>query len=216
MYILIILFIILIIIFYYNQHKLIENFNSIENKYIILIGDSILDNKFYADPSIENYLEEKINTNNILCYAEDNSIIKNSFSQINKINNNLNNSNTYIFVSFGGNDILNKIVYIDNPRETILNEIMNEYNDFIYSLSKKMNQTHIILLNIYYPTNSFFHKYYKYIKLWNQFIKEISIKYKFQIIDLTQFMNQSEDFSYNIEPSVIGGEKISNHILSSI
>jgi hypothetical protein len=79
-----------------------------------------------------------------------------------------------------------------------------------------MDKMNIILLNIYYPTNSYFHKYYKYINKWNQFIKDFSEKNNCKLLDLTQFMNNSNDFSFGIEPSATGGKKISNHIINYI
>jgi hypothetical protein len=112
--------------------------------------------------------------------------------------------------------ILNKIVYVDNPTPDILDNIISDYTDLIQSLLLKIDKMNIILLNIYYPTNSYFHKYYKYINKWNQFIKDFSEKNNCKLLDLTQFMNNSNDFSFGIEPSATGGKKISNHIINYI
>lgn len=59
----------------------------------------ILQNKNYADPSIEDYLSEKIPEHQLFCFAEDNSTISTTRNQINQIPNNINNSYTYIFLS---------------------------------------------------------------------------------------------------------------------
>jgi hypothetical protein len=215
-----IIFLLFIIIFFSQKILTIEYFEYFENinSNVFLIGDSILQNKTYATPSIEDYLSETINEKYLFFFAEDNTTISQCYSQVNRISITDNNK-SYIFVSIGGNDILNKIVYVDNPTPDILDNIISDYTDFIQSLLlkiDKMDKINIILLNIYYPTNSYFHKYYKYINKWNQFIKDFSEKNNCKLLDLTQFMNNSNDFSFGIEPSSIGGKKISNHIINYI
>jgi len=207
------IFIIIIILFiiYNNLFLVVENFSS-KNKTVILIGDSILQNKMYADPSVEDYLSEKIPEEQLFCFAEDNSTISITRNQINQIPDNLNNSYTYIFVSVGGNDILNNIVYKTYTSKDVLFDIMTEYENLIDYLHEKMNNCHIILLNLYYPTTSFFKKYYNYIDTWNFFIKKYSNKHNFKLLDLTKIINEPKDITHFIEPSVLGGKKITNKI----
>jgi len=209
------IFLLLFIIIFFSQKILTIEYFENPNSNVFLIGDSILQNKLYATPSIEDYLSETINEKYLFFFAEDNTTISQCYSQVNRITITDNNK-SYIFVSIGGNDILNKIVYVDNPTPDILDNIISDYTDFIQSLLLKMDKMNIILLNIYYPTNSYFHKYYKYINKWNQFIKDFSEKNNCKLLDLTQFMNNSNDFSFGIEPSSIGGKKISNHIINYI
>ena len=210
-----IIFLLFIIIFFSQKILTIEYFENI-NSNVFLIGDSILQNKLYATPSIEDYLSETINEKHLFFFAEDNTTISQCYSQVNRITISDNNNNSYIFVSIGGNDILNKIVYVDNPSPDILDNIISDYTDLIQFLLLKMDKMNIILLNIYYPTNSYFHKYYNYINKWNQFIKDFSEKNNCKLLDLTKFMNNSNDFSFGIEPSASGGKKISNHIINYI
>ena len=209
-----IIFLLFIIIFFSQKILTIEYFENI-NSNVFLIGDSILQNKLYATPSIEDYLSETINEKHLFFFAEDNTTISQCYSQMNRITITDNNK-SYIFVSIGGNDILNKIVYVDNPSPDILDNIISDYTDLIQFLLLKMDKMNIILLNIYYPTNSYFHKYYNYINKWNQFIKDFSEKNNCKLLDLTKFMNNSNDFSFGIEPSASGGKKISNHIINYI
>jgi hypothetical protein len=151
-----IIFLFFIIIFFSQKILTIEYFENI-NSNVFLIGDSILQNKSYATPSIEDYLSETINEKYLFFFAEDNTTISQCYSQVNRITITDNNK-SYIFVSIGGNDILNKIVYVDNPTPDILDNIISDYTDFIQSLLLKMEKMDIILLNIYYPTNIYFHK----------------------------------------------------------
>lgn len=203
-----------IIVIFFQKILIVEYFEN--NKNVFLIGDSILQNNLYATPCIEDYLSEKISEKYLFFFAEDNTTISSCKSQIKLIDDEYNNKNSFMFISVGGNDILNKIVYVDNPTTTILDNIMSNYSSLIESFLLKMNKSNVILFNIYYPTNSYFYKYYNYIDKWNQFIKEFSEKNNCLLFDLTEFMNSPDDFSFRIEPSAIGGEKISNHILSII
>jgi len=209
------IFLLLFIIVFFSQKILTIEYFENPNYNIFLIGDSILQNKLYATPSIEDYLLDKINEKNIFFFAQDNTTISQCSSQIYNINDSYNNANSYVFVSVGGNDILNKIVYVDNPTLEVLDNIISDYSDLIQPLLK-MDKINIILLNIYYPTNSYFHKYYNYINKWNQFIKDFSEKNNCKLLDLTRFMDNSNDFSFGIEPSATGGKKISNHIISIV
>jgi hypothetical protein len=213
-FIICILLLLFIIVIFFQKILIVEYFEN--NKNVFLIGDSILQNNLYATPCIEDYLSEKISEKYLFFFAEDNTTISSCKSQIKLIDDEYNNKNSFMFISVGGNDILNKIVYVDNPTTTILDNIMSNYSSLIESFLLKMNKSNVILFNIYYPTNSYFYKYYNYIDKWNQFIKEFSEKNNCLLFDLTEFMNSPDDFSFRIEPSAIGGEKISNHILSII
>jgi hypothetical protein len=106
-YYLAILFIILY--FYFSFYK--ENLTNMNNKKIVLLGDSILENSSYANPCILEIL--KSTSHSVLCLAQDNSTIESTYLQLHDLPSNLNNRNTFIFVSVGGNDILNKFVYKD-------------------------------------------------------------------------------------------------------
>ena len=210
MYFIILSIIIIIFILFYKK-SFIEKFDNDKN--VFLIGDSILQNKLYATPSIEDYLSKQIHNKNLFFYAEDNTTISQCINQINQIDSDYNNNTSFIFVSIGGNDILNQIVYVNNPTIEILNNIMVEYTNLIEKLLLKMNKSNIILLNLYYPKNSHFHKYNNYIDKWNEFINDFSRKNNCKVLNLTKIMENPDDFSFRIEPSVIGGEKISNNIL---
>jgi len=102
-YCLAILFIILY--FYFSFYK--ENLTNMNNKKIILLGDSILENSSYANPCILEIL--KSTSHSVLCLAQDNSTIESTYLQLHDLSSNLNNRNTFIFVSVGGNDILNNL-----------------------------------------------------------------------------------------------------------
>lgn len=212
LYFLFILFI--IFYFYFSFYK--ENLTNINNKKIVLLGDSILENSSYATLSILKILENT--SHSVLCLAQDDSTIESTYLQINEIPSNLNNRNTFIFVSVGGNDILKKYVYKDilSNKHKNIDNIFNQYKLLILSLKKKMNLSHIILLNIYYPYSTFYKTYYSLIKEWNLLLQKFCLKNDFQLLNIAEFMTLEEDFSFEIEPSSIGSQKISKAILKSL
>jgi len=211
-YYLAILFIILY--FYFSFYK--ENLTNMNNKKIVLLGDSILENSSYANPSILEILQK--NSHSVLCLAQDNATIENTFLQIYDIPSTFNNKNTFIFVSAGGNDILKKYVYkdIQSDKHKNIDNIFHEYESLILSLKKKMNLSNIILLNIYYPQSSFYKSYYSLIKEWNELLKDFCSKNGFKLLNIAEIMTMEEDFSFDIEPSSIGSQKISKDILKSL
>lgn len=208
---LILLFIFFIILY---DTTLIENYTNRE-KVIILMGDSIFDNQLYVDKCVVDYIQEK-SKDQIICLAKDNSTIQDTIQeQFPLLNRQNNNSNTYIFVSVGGNDILQKIVFSfqDSLDTQQLDHIISHYENLVDELIIKMNESHIILLTLYYPHASYYRQFYSEIDKWNLHVKKIAKKYHCRVLDLSTFMNESEDFSHSIEPSDIGGEKIVDKIL---
>ena len=210
----------IIIIFFIFQRNLLEGFTK-KPKVIILVGDSILDNERYAQESITDnlLLQKETNEDQIICLAEDNSTIGSTMSfQIPDLTKEekYNHQSTYIFVSVGGNDILQKIVYRDDSQKTpdTLYNIMNDYYNFVANISEKMNNANIILMTLYYPQASHYRKYDAVIKEWNIRVKECAKKYHCRVLDLSSFMTESEDFSHDIEPSDIGGKKLTENMIS--
>ena len=180
--------------------------NSKSNKYIVLIGDSMLNNYNYVQNSIPERL--KIKTNNVLNVANDNSIINDCYAQLDKIPDNLNTSNTYVFISAGGNDILTTIEQLDKPGITA---IFNKYITFIKKIKTKFPKVKLNVLNLYLPTSPQFKLYENTINIWNNLIQTHS-KNIYNVIETNKLLIQETDFAFDIEPSDTGGEKIANAI----
>ena len=213
--ILFLIFIICIIFFFilyklflfYTTNFHFESFisSSTSNKTIILLGDSILNNTNYVSSNtnipylLHSYLTKQ--NNQLLNLAQDNASISTVYNQLNKIPIDLNNSNTFIILSVGGNDLLNG--YQD------INQIIIKYKKLLNSIQSRLPRIHLILINLYYPFG--IDQYYSLIEKWNNNLKN----YTFKQIDLTKIMNNSEDF-INIEPSSMGGQKIIQQIINKI
>ena len=100
----------IIIIFscaYFHSLKNVKEGLTNNNK-IILMGDSVLNNSNYVSSgkSVENILKTK--TSNIFNVSKDGDTINDLYSQLDQIPIDLNRAETYVFISAGGNDILNK------------------------------------------------------------------------------------------------------------
>ena len=221
LYILLLCFIIIAIstfTHYYKYYVLRESFdNNNSVKTYILLGDSIIKNNSYVKngKAIDDILNEKTN-GNTHCYAKDDSTIVDIYSQLDSIPSDLNKGSTIIFLSVGGNDILNN--YADKEvsvKDTkVLDPIFNAYKILIKSIQTKMNDSKLVLLDIYYPTNIKLNQYKPILEEWNRLIANFASTNKLQIIKISNILIESTDFTLNIEPSESGGEKISNKLMS--
>lgn len=211
-----IIYIFLFFLFFYfiNYYKnKIENFDN--NKLIILLGDSILNNSNYVpkDFSVYDYIK-KINLNTYL-FAEDGAKLFDLDKQIEKLSKfekeEINNKNCYIFISIIGNNIL------ENKKNNfkILNELFEKYFNKIKNLKLKYPKSNIFLLNLYKPLNNVYSIYYEKINYWNCVLRNNNENY-YEILDINKLITDKNDLIYNIEPSVKGGKKIANKILEKI
>ena len=203
---------------YYKYYVLRESFgnNEVDKKYILL-GDSILKNNSYVKngKGIDDILIEKTNGNSD-CYAKDESTVVDIYSQLDSIPSDLNTKSTTIFLSVGGNDILNNYADKDiNVKDTkVLDPIFNAYKKIIKSIQTKMNDSKLVLLDIYYPTNIKLTQYKPILEEWNKLISDFASTNNLQVINISNILIESSDFTLNIEPSETGGEKIADNILS--
>jgi len=208
---------------YSNSNSYSNVYNS-EKKYVLL-GDSIIKNNSFVKngKGIDDILNEKTNGNSY-CYAKDDSTIVDIYSQLDSIPSDLNNKNTIVFLSVGGNDILNNYVNndVDTKNTKVLELIFNSYKKLFKSIQTKMDQTKIVLIDIYYPTSIKFSQYKPILEEWNKLISDFVSSYNddnnsnntnLQVLNISNILIESTDFTLNIEPSETGGEKISNNIL---
>jgi hypothetical protein len=193
-----------------------ENFQS-NNKNYLLLGDSILKNNAYvADGlSIENILIER--NLNVKCLAEDHSKIVDVYSQLDKIPIEMNLPNTFIILSAGGNDILS--YFVDQQKDitdtSVLVPMFSSYEKLIKSIQSKLPKVNIVLLDIYYPDNFKYKQFHSIIEEWNNMIYKYANDIKnniYKIIRISDSLTQKEDFSFGIEPSSSGGNKIADLI----
>ena len=200
----------IIIIFscaYFHSLKIIKE-GLTNNNTVILMGDSVLNNSNYVSfgKSVVDILKTK--TNNILNVSKDGDTINDLYSQLDKIPIDLNSEETYIFISAGGNDILNK-------RSTAeVTTLFNSYIEFLKAFRTKLGSTKLNIMNLYLPANPRYQSYKKQIDWWNDLINKYSneVGEMYNVIDLNSVLKSPNDFVYDIEPSELGSEKIANLI----
>jgi hypothetical protein len=131
----------------------------------------------------------------------------------------LNNPNTYIFLSAGGNNILTH--YVDKNEDatdtSVLKPMFGAYKNLIKSIQARLPEAKIILLDIYYPNNLQYKQFHSIIKEWNSMIYDFAENPKnniYSVIKISSYLTQNDDFSFGIEPSSSGGKKIADLILS--
>ncbi len=181
------------------------------NNYVILMGDSVLNNDKYVSSGKSVYDVLKTKLSKVVNFAKDGATINDLYEQLDKISVELNNTNTYIFISIGGNDILNKRSKLSTAE---INRLFNLYNDFLQALKIKLGSAKINLLNVYLPVNPRYQTYKTSIEQWNQLLQISSNKVgeMYNIVDLYGLLKSPNDFVYDIEPSEIGSDKIANII----
>ena len=197
---------------YYNTLKK-ESFYSREET-IVLLGDSILKNNEYVEKGIDEILIER--TEKTYCYAEDGAKIVDVYSQLDRVPFDLNNKLTTVYLSVGGNNILTHYVDLeqDITDTNILFKLFSSYVILVESIQTKMQESKLVLLDIYYPQSEEFKKYHSIIREWNNMIYHYAEQNHNEVLKVSQLLTQEGDFSHSIEPSLQGGEKIVNYILT--
>ena len=186
------------------------------NDNIVLIGDSVLNNSNYVafNETVETNLKEISGGANIYNFAQDSATISSCYTQLEKIPIELNTSNTYIFISAGGNNLLKENVNVD---PSIVTKLFNDYWNFIDSVKIKLPNAHVIILNLYLPFGSRYEIYKSAVEEWNSLIVANMDKngIHYNIIDLYKALTTTDDFVYDIEPSPIAAKKIAAAIYAS-
>lgn len=202
-----IVFLIMLVFMYFIYYKK-EGFMNVDNKTIILLGDSMLANNGYvkAGYSIQNIIEKTFSKDHFLMLARNNSTIQDVFYQLEKIPFDLDKPTTNIFLSVGGNDLLK-----NNLNLVKVNKIFDKYTLLVDAIITKLPNAKLFLLTLYFPLDQPDHPY---VKVWNKKIKQL-MPFR-NIIDTSMLITSKNDIVYNIEPSLSGGQKIANSILQRV
>lgn len=177
------------------------------NDTVILMGDSVLNNANYVPAGKSVYDSLKSKLSKVINLAKDGATISDLYGQLDKIPVDLNNTNTYIFISAGGNDILNKRTELST---TEIRRLFDSYMEFLKALRTKLGSAKINILNLYLPSNPRYQTYKTSIDQWNQLIQSSSNKVgeMYNVLDLYALLTSPDDFIYDIEPSESASDKI--------
>ena len=193
---------------------------------LILLGDSILNNSMYVahDESVEYLLRQQSNTvrtandsDSIVFLAEDNACIEDVLqAQLPRIPATTTGA-THLFLSAGGNDILNAIQLQTLSLESI-SRLFEEYKQLVIALQTQCPHAHLHLFNLYYPTQALLQPYYTHIDHWNLQLREFILASNTVLQDfpLSKLCFEDLDFVHAVEPSAVCSQKIVNRILSSV
>ena len=181
---------------------------------VVLLGDSIFKNNEYVTDtfSVENRLQKKINT---YVFAEDGAFIANIIPQYYQMPEALDNENTYVFVSVGGNNILEEYYYnhISVTDLQPLNNLWDQYTNVIEKL-RKMTKCKIVLTDIYYITDKNYTYLIPLLEKWNKNLERFCKKKDFMIYKISDIVERPQDFTNGIEPSIVGGQIIVDNIVN--
>ena len=199
---------------YYNSLPR-EPFVVAEDKNIVLLGDSILKNNNYVKngKGVDDLLIER-NRGVTTSLAIDNSTIVDVYKQISSIPIELNTSNTTVFLSIGGNNLLqNYVGHSDNNLndKQYLTTIFAAYRKLARTIREKMTLANIVLLDIYFPQSIKYKQYHDLITDWNEMVYNYAKEQQNGIagvIKISGVLTDKGDFTLGIEPSDQGGAKI--------
>jgi lysophospholipase L1-like esterase len=213
--------------FYFENR---ENFDtgsdtsSTSSKTIVLLGDSILKNNNYVGTgeSVEDLLSnQQSKSQKIVVLAKDDATIATTYSQLDAITSDLNTDKTSVFLSIGGNDIINAYsLQGDQPvNPNVIYMIFYKYQQLVDAIRTKLPKVNIILLDLYFPLKIDYTKYYRVIKSWNKMLVNYVSNSPNNItglIKISDLLTHSSDFASDIEPSESGGKKIVDQIISMV
>jgi len=215
MYIIVILFAIMILLLLLFNSKIntidanLDVFTNNKSQDVILIGDSMLNNSNYVSQgeSIPDLLSRKLVGNTVYNFAKDGATISDCYAQIDKIPL---DSNTTIFVSCGGNNILNS-----RGQNLNVTKLFAEYSELIKSVKVRTNDNiDLYVLNLYMPAGGHHTSYKPAIDQWNQLLQNNASVLGYSVLTTNDLLTASEDFIYGVEPSFNGGKKLVSKMVS--
>ena len=210
-FILLILFLIVILLkkeINLNDYDAFTN----NNKSIVLIGDSMLNNSNYVSQgeSIPDLLSNKlVGSATVYNFAKDGATIADCYAQLDKTSIDLSNST--IFVSCGGNNILNS----RSQKMDIVN-LFAEYSQLLESIKSRLPNASVYVLNLYTPASGLYKSYIPTIEQWNQLLQDNASVIGYQVLRTDNLLVSEEDFVYGVEPSLKGGKKMVNTLVNSV
>jgi hypothetical protein len=165
------------------------------------------------DQSVADLLSNKLaGSATVYNFAKDGATIADCYAQLDKISS---LSKSTIFVSCGGNNILNSRQRVDSD---YINNLFDEYSELLKSINVVASsaKSNIHVLNLYTPASSHYTSYHSAIKQWNQLLDDNASILGYTVVKTSDLLVLDEDFVYGIEPSYKGGKKMVSKLVDYI
>ena len=200
----------LFVIFKFNKNQFKEALT--EKNTIVLIGDSILNNSKYVSigNSIADNLKLKHDINKVVLFARDGATVETCFNQIQTTAFN-NNNDCNLYISIGGNNILNMLNTNVDVDKKQLNKIFEKYKELIGKIKNQYSNANIYIFNLYFTSNK---KHKPIVEEWNKLVNSFCLKNEYILLRLDDLITEN-DLVYEVEPSASGSKKIADLILNA-
>jgi lysophospholipase L1-like esterase len=194
---------------YYNTNFNIEGFTQKKLDYV-LMGDSVLNNYPYVKEgkSVTDLLKDNT-SGKVLCLAKNNATISQVYLQVDNIPYVLDSTNTTIFLSIGGNDILDK----SEQGDLSIDSLFDNYIKLVKTIKSIVPKPTLILFDIYYPKDDKYAKYYSIVQQWNTMLYNFVLENNLKMFKISAVLTESTDFKNGIEVSTTGSEKLVDALL---
>jgi hypothetical protein len=197
------------------------------SKHIVLLGDSVFDNKAYVGQSgkpVEAYLRGLLKDQyRVTSLAEDGARIEEVYRQAKSVPDDA----AGLFLSAGGNNITAHINYLQQPAESaaevlltfrsLVDEFAAQYSRLIEHLSSlEIPLTVCTIYNCAFPSVEGQKCVETALALFDDAIIQSAYRYSVPYIDLRMVCRDETDYVNEIEPSDSGGKKIAEALLREI
>lgn len=197
------------------------NLNKGYGMHLVLLGDSVFDNRVYvaSEESVAAHLKRLLPADiNLTCLAVDGHLTSDVFCQLDR----LPETATHIALSSGGNDALSLVHLLDSPCCTIsdaLKQLSQLLKKFEHDYGRLKNRLEllglpVLVCTIYDAVPGLPSHWKTALSLFNDVISKGIHNDLNDCLDLRTCLHQESDFSEKspIEPSGTGGLKIAQHI----
>ena len=192
--------------------------------HIILLGDSIFDNRSYVnpgEPDVITQLQAKLaDDDTATLLAVDGNVIHGIAKQLKK----LPDDTTHLVLSVGGNDVLGYMGDLQQPVAVAGEAMMKvatrmqafeaQYRAMLSRLlTHKLPTTLCTMYNPRFDEAVFQQIAVTSLTAFNDVIIRVATEHRLPLIDLRLVCDEDADFANPIEPSMQGGDKITDAIL---
>ena len=191
--------------------------------HIVLLGDSIFDNAAYIDrgPDVIRQLNAILPSDfKATLLAVDGSVTTDVITQIPKIPA----SATHLIVSAGGNDGLSRADILQRPAGSVgdaVDQLAALRSEFCHNYRRMLNsllavKKPLAVCTVYdpnFPDVIMQRVTTTALNLFNDCILREAITHGVPVLDLRLICSEPEDYANEIEPGIVGGQKIAEAIL---